>query len=123
MRYVYEGVCLIKSSSSTELKAAKRLLGASHYFQLDGLKRKCEIHLSKNLSIDNCVSVYKAAKVSVWCQRIGLFISYHFFLLNLKKTIESLINDRHFSVGEKCLILILQHEWKYKAYDEGCRKE
>lgn len=60
MRYVYEGNAALKSS---EYKSAKNLLGAAHYFQLEGLKRKCEIFLSKNLSVENCVSVYKAAKV------------------------------------------------------------
>ena len=64
MRYVYEGFCISKITSSMELKSVKRLLGAAHYFQLEGLKRKCEILLSKNLSLDNCLSVYKAAKVS-----------------------------------------------------------
>lgn len=86
MRYVYEGVCRIKPSGSADLKSVKHLLGAAHYFQLDGLKRKCEIMLSKNLSMDNCVSIYKSAKVgSLSCNRslqIGdLFSMQYFYLL------------------------------------------
>ena len=60
IRYVYESKTTL---TTADHRATRNLLGAAHYFQLDALKRKCEIFLSKNLSQENCVSVYKAAKV------------------------------------------------------------
>jgi len=67
MRYVYEGYDCTQLTKQTDVKGIKHLLGAAHYFQIDGLKRKCEIFLSKNLSLDDCISVYKTAKVSYMC--------------------------------------------------------
>ncbi|XP_067946441.1 ankyrin repeat and BTB/POZ domain-containing protein 2-like isoform X2 [Watersipora subatra] len=63
IHYIYEGKCISKISNSSDFKSVKRLLGAAHYFQLESLKRNCEILLSKSLSVDNCLSVYKVAKI------------------------------------------------------------
>lgn len=65
MRYLYGGVNDVKLDT-TDHRSARNLLGAAHYFQLEGLKRKCEIVLSKILNADNCVAIYKAAKVSLY---------------------------------------------------------
>jgi len=62
MRYLY-GEVNRTLLDGIDQKTARNLLGAAHYFQLDGLQRICEIVLSKALTTENCVSIYKTAKV------------------------------------------------------------
>ena len=41
-----------------------QLLGAANFFLLEGLQRYCEQLCARRLNFDNCMSIYKHARVS-----------------------------------------------------------
>lgn len=45
------------------LVSVSQLLPVATFYQLRGLQRRCEMSLSQSLTLDNAVSIYKAAKV------------------------------------------------------------
>lgn len=48
-----------------------QLLSAASLFQLGALQRHCELICSQHISLDNAVSIYKTAKVTI-TDRLGL---------------------------------------------------
>uniref|UniRef100_A0A672GKJ7 Ankyrin repeat and BTB/POZ domain-containing protein 2 n=1 Tax=Salarias fasciatus TaxID=181472 RepID=A0A672GKJ7_SALFA len=61
MSYLY---CGGTESLKTKVPDLLELLSAANLFQLRALQRHCELVCSQNISLDNAVSIYKAAKVT-----------------------------------------------------------
>ncbi len=60
MKFLYNG-----GPAAIEFNPADilELMGAANFFLLEGLQRHCEILCAKRLNFDNCMSIYKHAKV------------------------------------------------------------
>ncbi|XP_068117584.1 ankyrin repeat and BTB/POZ domain-containing protein 2 isoform X2 [Hyperolius riggenbachi] len=83
MQYLYYGGT---ESIQVPGSAILELLSAASHFQLHGLQRHCEIICSQGTDIDNCVSVYKYAKI----HNASELASYceGFFLQNMRTLLE-----------------------------------
>ena len=61
MQYLYHGGVRGLAVAAEDVL---ELLGAAHFFMLDGLQRHCEVLCSQRLTPASCTSIYKHAKVS-----------------------------------------------------------
>lgn len=74
MQFLYNGGCdNLQVDSSDVLE----LMAAANFFQLDGLLQYCEVQCSTMIDLDNIVSMYIHAKVSLikFKSGFGLVIS------------------------------------------------
>lgn len=62
MQYLYNGGC---ETLRVEQPDVLELMAAANFFQLDGLLRYCEAQCSGMINLDNIVSMYIHAKVSL----------------------------------------------------------
>ncbi|KAM4617295.1 ankyrin repeat and BTB/POZ domain-containing protein 2 [Discoglossus pictus] len=83
MQYLYYGGT---ESIQVPTAAILELLAAASQFQLDALQRHCEIICSQIINSDNCVSIYKYAKVHE-APELARFCE-GFFLKNIRTLLE-----------------------------------
>ncbi|KAM9302406.1 ankyrin repeat and BTB/POZ domain-containing protein 2 [Gastrophryne carolinensis] len=83
MQYLY---CGGTESIQVPTSIILELLSAASHFQLDALQRHCEILCSQAISIDNCVSIYKYAKIHSAVE-LASFCEGH-FLQNMSALLE-----------------------------------
>ena len=60
MQYLYHGGVRSLDIAGEDVL---ELMGAAHFFMLDGLQRHCEVLCSQTLTPATCTSIYKHAKV------------------------------------------------------------
>ncbi|XP_063810623.1 ankyrin repeat and BTB/POZ domain-containing protein 2 isoform X2 [Pseudophryne corroboree] len=83
MQYLYYGGT---ESIRVPTAAILELLSAASHFQLNALQRHCETICSQNIDTDNCVSIYKYAKIHN-APELALFCE-GFFLQNMRPLLE-----------------------------------
>ncbi|XP_073397893.1 ankyrin repeat and BTB/POZ domain-containing protein 2 isoform X2 [Dendrobates tinctorius] len=83
MQYLYYG-----GTETIQVPTASilELLSAASHFQLEALQRHCEIVCSQNIGQDNCVSIYKYAKIHN-APELALYCE-GFFLQNMRPLLE-----------------------------------
>ncbi|KAM3918163.1 ankyrin repeat and BTB/POZ domain-containing protein 2 [Leptodactylus fuscus] len=83
MQYLYYG-----GTETIQVPTASilELLSAASHFQLEALQRHCEIICSQNIDQDNCVSIYKYAKIHN-APELALYCE-GFFLQNMRLLLE-----------------------------------
>ncbi|CAJ0928030.1 unnamed protein product [Ranitomeya imitator] len=83
MQYLYYG-----GTETIQVPTASilELLSAASHFQLDALQRHCEIVCSQSIGRDNCVSIYKYAKIHN-APELALYCE-GFFLQNMRPLLE-----------------------------------
>lgn len=75
MQYLYEGGTESLDVSSSDVL---ELMAAANFFQLDGLLKYTEARAASMVDLDNIVSMYIHAKVSII---LGIFLYYSIILL------------------------------------------
>ncbi|XP_074647507.1 ankyrin repeat and BTB/POZ domain-containing protein 2-like [Tubulanus polymorphus] len=60
MQYLYKGCMKMPTIASTDLL---EVMAAAHFFMLNPLIRHCEVVCAKNLTIANCITYYRHAKL------------------------------------------------------------
>ncbi|KAG9473200.1 hypothetical protein GDO78_022902 [Eleutherodactylus coqui] len=83
MQYLYYG-----GTETIQVPTASilELLSAASHFQLEALQRHCEIICAQNIDRDNCVSIYKYAKIHN-APELALYCE-GFFLQNMRPLLE-----------------------------------
>ncbi|KAG8547158.1 hypothetical protein GDO81_028966 [Engystomops pustulosus] len=83
MQYLYYG-----GTEAIEVPTASilELLSAASHFQLEALQRHCEIICSQNIDQDNCVNIYKYAKIHN-APELALYCE-GFFIQNMRPLLE-----------------------------------
>ncbi|XP_040184031.1 ankyrin repeat and BTB/POZ domain-containing protein 2 [Rana temporaria] len=109
MQYLYFGGT---ESIQVPMSAVLELLSAASHFQLDALQRHCEILCSQNIDTDNCVSIYKYAKVHN-AGELALFCE-GYFLQNMRTLLEQepfkqIICGRNSKVQGLDILMDLKH--------------
>lgn len=99
-----------------------QLMAATHFFQLDGLLRYCEVMCSKYVDLDNIVSmyihakVYNAVQLLEYCQ--GFLLQHMVALLTYDDSVRKLIFGKKLHNHDVLsgLLLTLQARIKFKCH-------